>query len=268
MSLPPRTFAHMYVHLPHYVPERFLKGSRNGNYGAAVSCIDWVMGVLLHGLRPWGWRTAPWFSSPRTTARAATTDGPTVSSAAARGPRGRAVCTSPDRMVARQGPVRLGLREVSTGWISCPPLRGSPAGIFPPTERSTGPSWSAPSRGPGAGRTRGFLLLYGSDLDAGRAGRWKLFVGRHTWGGGSATGPRELYDLEGPRGNAGRGRSHPGVVRELMASIEACRETLGSPRRRPGSGAAPSAGSRTPGRSRLRLDASYFTAMYDLDEAG
>lgn len=44
-------FAHMYVHLPLYVPDRFLKESRNGAYGAAVKCIDWAMGVLLDELK-------------------------------------------------------------------------------------------------------------------------------------------------------------------------------------------------------------------------
>ena len=47
-------FAHMHVHLPHYPPERFLKTSRNGRYGAAVECIDWSVGVLMRELRDLG----------------------------------------------------------------------------------------------------------------------------------------------------------------------------------------------------------------------
>jgi arylsulfatase A len=43
--------AHMYVHLPHYVPDRFLQESENGRYGAAVAAIDWSMGVLLAELK-------------------------------------------------------------------------------------------------------------------------------------------------------------------------------------------------------------------------
>ncbi len=42
--------AHMYVHLPLYVPRRFLESSRNGAYGAAVACIDWAAAVLLDEL--------------------------------------------------------------------------------------------------------------------------------------------------------------------------------------------------------------------------
>ncbi len=42
--------AHMYVHLPLYVQDRFLKESENDRYGAAVAAIDWSMGVLLSEL--------------------------------------------------------------------------------------------------------------------------------------------------------------------------------------------------------------------------
>lgn len=47
-------FAHMYVHLPIYVPKRFENQSNNGDYGAAVACIDWVAGEILNELRQQG----------------------------------------------------------------------------------------------------------------------------------------------------------------------------------------------------------------------
>ncbi len=43
-------FAHMHVHLPIYAPRRFLRSSQNGPYGAAVECVDWSVGVILHEL--------------------------------------------------------------------------------------------------------------------------------------------------------------------------------------------------------------------------
>ena len=46
--------AHMYVHLPLYVPDRFRKESVNGDYGAAVAAIDWCTDVILHELRSLG----------------------------------------------------------------------------------------------------------------------------------------------------------------------------------------------------------------------
>ncbi len=38
--------AHMYVHVPLFVPKQFLDISRNGAYGGAVACIDWAMGMI------------------------------------------------------------------------------------------------------------------------------------------------------------------------------------------------------------------------------
>lgn len=46
--------AHMHVHLPHYPPPRFLRESINGPYGAAVACIDWATGAILHELATLG----------------------------------------------------------------------------------------------------------------------------------------------------------------------------------------------------------------------
>jgi arylsulfatase A len=42
--------AHMYVHVPLYVPNRFLNQSQNGSYGAAVECVDWATGVIMDEL--------------------------------------------------------------------------------------------------------------------------------------------------------------------------------------------------------------------------
>lgn len=43
--------AHMHVHLPHYVAEKFLADSPNGRYGGAVAAIDWSTGVILNERR-------------------------------------------------------------------------------------------------------------------------------------------------------------------------------------------------------------------------
>lgn len=46
--------AHMYVHVPLYVQERFARSAANGRYGAAVESIDWASDVILHELRNLG----------------------------------------------------------------------------------------------------------------------------------------------------------------------------------------------------------------------
>ncbi len=38
--------AHMYVHVPLFIPKQFLELSRNGAYGGAVACIDWAMAMI------------------------------------------------------------------------------------------------------------------------------------------------------------------------------------------------------------------------------
>jgi len=47
-------FAHMYVHVPIFVPPRFLNNSKNGGYGGAVEHIDWTTGVIMHELEALG----------------------------------------------------------------------------------------------------------------------------------------------------------------------------------------------------------------------
>jgi len=46
--------AHMYVHVPLFIPKQFLEGSRNGAYGGAVECIDWSTGIIMDHLKQIG----------------------------------------------------------------------------------------------------------------------------------------------------------------------------------------------------------------------
>jgi arylsulfatase A-like enzyme len=46
--------AHMYVHVPLFVPQQFLDESENGAYGGAVQCIDWSTGMIVDWLRQHG----------------------------------------------------------------------------------------------------------------------------------------------------------------------------------------------------------------------
>ena len=46
--------AHMYVHVPLFVPKQFLESSQNGAYGGAVECIDWSVGVIMDRLEELG----------------------------------------------------------------------------------------------------------------------------------------------------------------------------------------------------------------------
>jgi arylsulfatase A len=46
--------AHIYVHIPLYVQERFKQQSTNGAYGAAVESIDWATAVIMRELQTLG----------------------------------------------------------------------------------------------------------------------------------------------------------------------------------------------------------------------
>ncbi|WP_309379997.1 sulfatase family protein [Cerasicoccus frondis] len=47
-------FAHMYVHVPIYAPEKFMRESQNGRYGAGVEMIDWATAAILDELKQLG----------------------------------------------------------------------------------------------------------------------------------------------------------------------------------------------------------------------
>ncbi len=47
-------FAHMHVHLPLLAAERFVKQSKNGDYGACVEAIDWATDALVTELKAQG----------------------------------------------------------------------------------------------------------------------------------------------------------------------------------------------------------------------
>ncbi len=121
------------------------------------------------------------------------------------------------------------------------------AGAEPPSDRridgaDIGPLLRETS---GAGSSHEALFYYsGSALDAVRAGRWKLFVGRRGRGSDAGeTGLCELYDLEEDLGDAAVGIADTG-----------CRPVGCVPNPRPLATFDPSH--------------PYFTAMYDRDEAG
>lgn len=266
-------FAHMYVHLPLYVPQRFAATARNGRYGAAVACIDWVMGVLLHELERLGIeeRTLVLFTSDNGSrcdfglsngrlrgGKGTTWEGgmrlPLIARWPGRIPAGR-VC-----------------RELATGMDLCPTFAGL-AGGTPPADvpidgRDITPLLLCE---PGAASPhRQFFYYFGSHLDAVRAGPWKLFVGRHGWNEG-VTGLRELYHLEADPGETTDvAADHSGVVRDLEQRLEVCRADLGD-----ATAGAPGAGCRPIGRVRdpktlTAFDPAcpYYMAEYDLAEIG
>ncbi len=219
-------FAHMHVHLPHYVPERFLKQSGNGEYGAAVECIDWATGVLLDEVRRQGLEgeTLIIFTSdngsrardeggsngPLRGAKASTWEG---------GMRVPCIMHWPGRVPA--GKV---VNELATAMDFLPTFARL-VGKEPPQDRQIdGKDIYSLIFGDGSEKSHyeAFFYCHMASIEAVRVGQWKLHVRKQ----GEAVA--ELYDLNQDMGETRNVyEQHPDVVAELTNHIAVCRQDLG-----------------------------------------
>lgn len=261
-------FAHMYVHLPLYVPERFMKDSQNGKYGGAVAHIDWVMGVLLHEVRRLGLeeKTLIVFTSD---------NGSRCDNEGSNGPlRGRKTQTWEGGMrvpcimywpgVIPKGRV---VRELTTGMDFFPTFVSLGGGKLPEDRNIDGYDIRPLMFGEegAASPYEAFFYYWQSNIEAVRAGKWKLHVRKRD------QEVKELYDLEqdiGERTNLYD--AFPDVVKQLEKLLEQGRNELGD-----GATGAPGRNLRPAGRVEdprplTYFDEThpYFVAHYDLNESG
>lgn len=266
-------FAQMYVHLPLYVQDRFLRESKNGKYGAAVACIDWAVGVLMHELKRLG--------LDRNTLVLFTSDN------GSRCDYGR---SNGDLRGGKthswEGGFRLPLiawwpgvvpagatcREMASGMDFLPTFARLSGGKVPRDRIIDGLDISPLLLGqPGAKSPRDTLFYYfGDNLNAVRHGRWKFFSSRHTWRT-AETNLCELYDLETDVGETTNvADAHPDVVRRMQGLLDCCRRDLGD-----AATGVQGANVRPPGRVQNAKPLTaydenhpYVISMYDLDEVG
>ena len=260
--------AHMYVHLPLYAPDRFLRHSRNGAYGAAVECIDWAAGVLMHELTSLG--------LDRNTLVIFTSDNGSRgdhggSNAPLRGHKGttweggqRVPCIMrwPDRI--RPG-VTSGELVTSMDFM---PTLAAVAGTQAPRDRAIdGKNLLPLMEDPETAKSprEAFFYYLKDNLEAVRAGDWKLHVRK------GEDEIQELYDLGQDIAEAHNVyESHPDVVSRLEDHIETCRQDLGDLAvGREGAGCRP-CGQVENADTLTHFDPQhpYFIALYDLDDAG
>ena len=229
--------AHMYVHLPIYVQERFAEASQNGAYGAAVESIDWATEVLLAELDAQGIaddtiviftsdngslgnNPPPWGSpeplggsnDPLRGTKGTTWEG---------GQRVPGIVRWP----ARVEPGRVSDEIVSA--MDLYPTLAAVCGAEVPSDRVIdGRDVSAlwfdhDARSP----HEAFFYYWMNDLEAVRSGRWKLHVSKR------GEEQRELYDLAADVAETTDVLvDHPDVVGRLDALAEAARSTLGDAR--------------------------------------
>ena len=216
--------AHLYVHVPIYVQDRFLQGSRNGTYGAAVECIDWAAAVILHELERLGLDddTIVVFTSDN---GSRAVDG--GSNAPLRGTKGttwEGGMRVPGivRWPGRIAPGRV-TAEVATAMDLYPTLAGLCGATVPDDRTIDGRDISALWFDEAATSPHEVFLYYWmDDLEAVRSGRWKLHLAKH------GTSFLRLHDLEADRAEATDVQDdHPDVVARLMAHAEAARADLG-----------------------------------------
>ena len=213
-------FAHMYVHVPLYAPQRFLDQSRNGKYGATVEHVDWCMAVLLHELQQLDLddQTLVIFTSDNGGApRHGASNGPLRGQKATTwegGMRVPCVMRWPDTL-----PAGIECRELTTSMDFLPTF-ASLAGARVPEDRIIDGRDIRPlMRGtPEATSPYDAFFYYREhELQAIRAGDWKL----HLLSG-------ELYNLRDDIGETTDvSADHPQVVADLQTRTAACRRDLG-----------------------------------------
>ena len=261
--------AHMYVHLPIYVQERFARQSANGTYGAAVESIDWATAVILHELAALG------------------LEDDTI-----------IIFTSDNGSLARDGGSNLPLRGAKTttweGGMRVPCIVRWPGHVAPgrvSTELATAMDLyptlaqvcgaTLPSDRTIDGRDvtpllvdpaatsphEAFAYYFMNDLEAVRSGRWKLHFGKH------GEPVSALYDLVADPGETTDVLAdHPEVVAELDAHAERFRDSLGDARLgRTGRDVRPIGrvdGVRFRPLTTFDPDHPYYLAEYDLTDRG
>lgn len=218
--------AHMHVHAPLYAPERFLRASANGRYGAAVECVDWSTAVLVRELEELGLAddTIVVFTSdngsrahsgasnaPLRGAKGSTWEG---------GQRVPLVVSWPGGIAG--GQVRDGL---VTSMDLLPTFVELAGGATAPDRPIDGMSL-VDMLVAGAGSPRDeFGYFHRDTLEAVRVGPWKLHLSR---GGQELT---ELYDVAAdPSESRDRAAERPEVVTQLREVAQRLRAELGDSR--------------------------------------
>ncbi len=250
-------FAHMYVHNPLHPPREFLADAANGPYGAEVECIDWSTGAILELLEELGLAddTLIIFTSDN----GAWSGNEGSSNAPLRGEKGttweggmRMPCIArwPGRI-----PAGAVCRELTTAMDLLPTFAALAGAKLPSNHRLDGHDIRPLLFGePDAVSPHdAFFYYHGNELQAVRAGSWKLHVLR-----------RELYDLENDMGEIRNCLAdHPAIAARLDALAQSAREDLGdSARGLTGAGCRPCGWVDNPS-TLTEMPPSLTTAAYD-----
>lgn len=265
-------FAQMYVHLPIYVPQPFLKQSANGRYGAAVEHIDWTVGVLRAELERLGLAedTLILFTSDN----GSRARGEGGSNGVLRGTKGSCWEGGQRVPLIAWWPRRIAAGVERGQWASAldflPTLAGLAGAEVPADRKLDGRDLGPVLFGEEEPvRDEPFYYIHHGVVHGVRVGKWKLHVARKEENGFVAV--QELYDLEKDVGETTNlAGAEPTVVERLGRLVEAVREDLGDRWLGiEGSGRRP-VGEMRPNRplTRFNPEHPYFAMEYDLADRG
>lgn len=224
--------AHMYVHVPLFVPRRFLRQAENGGYGGAVECIDWVAGVIFDELQRQGLDDSTMVIFTSDNGSRARGEG--GSNAPLRGTKfetweggQRVPC-----IIRWPGNVSAGSTcdELVTSMDFMPTFARLTGATVPQDRTIDGKDISPLIFGEdGAVSPHEFFWHYRlGNLEAVRKGKWKLHVAKGKVFDDAEPYQPELYDLDVDIGEEHNViDQHPEVVQELLAIADAARRELG-----------------------------------------
>jgi len=224
--------AHMYVHVPLFVPRRFLRQSENGGYGGAVECIDWVAEVIFFELARLGLdeNTVVIFTSDN----GSRARGEGGSNAPLRGTKATTWEGGQRVPFIVRWPGKIPGGRVSDEMVTSMdlmPTLARVAGATEPRDRTIdGKDITALVFGEEGARSphETFYYYRGDRLEAVRKGRWKLHFAKGKVDGKEPPTMRELYDLVDDIGEERNVYDErPEIVKELEAVAAAARADLG-----------------------------------------
>jgi arylsulfatase A-like enzyme len=261
--------AHMHVHLPHYAPERFIRESENGRFGAALACMDWSVGVLMRELSVLGIAndTLVIFTSD---------NGARLKEGGSNGALRGAKCTTWDGglrvpcILHQPGTVPVGVCDGLAASMDFYPTLARLAGAEIPGDRTLDGVDLAPLLAGKPSNRETFFYSLGDSLCAVRHGPWKLHV--HLREGWQDSQPLQaLYNLDDDIGETvNLYQERPDIVAQLNSLLEGYRAELGDDVT-----GAPGVNVRSIGRvtnpvllTEFDPNHPYYMAVYDLPEIG
>ena len=261
--------AHIHVHLPNYAPERFMRESRNGRFGAALANMDWSTGMLLYELKRLGLQedTLVIFTSD---------NGARITEGGSNAPLAGAKNTTWEGglrvpcIFYWPGTIEAGQCDGLAASMDFYPTFARLAGVPIPDDRIIDGVDLEPLLSGRQSNRENFVYYCGNDLCAVRCGPWKLHVNRGVaWR--ESVPVKELYNLDDDIGETvNLYDSYPDVVARLLDLIEQFRADLGDAfTNTPGNNVRPIGRVDNP-QPLTHYDPSYpyYIDIYDLTDSG